>query len=162
MPIKIKPTPVLTGDQKNNFWSKVAVGGRDECWLWLGCKLRTGYGRVNINNQVHLAHRIAFSLNSGNVEVEGEIAHSCDNPPCCNPNHGFLTDHAGNVRDMDRKGRRVITRGESVNTTKLSETQVKSIRLEYRRGNGAELGRKYGVTGGSIGRIAARKTWRHL
>lgn len=89
------------------FWSKVAVGGPDECWPWtMQRKGKVGYGVVSVNGYPALAHRIAYLFDSGFIPDDVPfVLHCCDNPPCCNPDHLWLGTAADNYADMVAKGR---------------------------------------------------------
>lgn len=93
------------------FWRKVAKGKPDECWEWQGHRERGGYGTVafrKAKNQPYqkLAHRVAWELsNTADIPDGMFVCHTCDNPPCCNPNHLWLGTQADNNRDMIQKGR---------------------------------------------------------
>lgn len=88
------------------FWSWVAVGAPDDCWPH-GGRPRGSSGHVGFQafGRGHYAHRFAWEMTSGPVPDGLEVCHSCDNPPCCNPNHLFLGDARANARDMVEKGR---------------------------------------------------------
>ncbi len=88
----------------DRFWIKVVRSGDDECWGWSGTTNK-GYGRINVGGNMVLAHRVAWELTSGLIPPGMCVLHSCDNPPCVNPNHLFLGTHADNMRDMRAKGR---------------------------------------------------------
>ena len=88
------------------FWERVdSSAGEDACWPWTGRFSRGGYG-------AHIyglgAHRYAYQFAHG-VERRGiaglQICHTCDNPPCCNPNHLWLGTAFDNMRDAVRKQR---------------------------------------------------------
>lgn len=84
------------------FWSKVDVRGPDECWLWTGSKSTKGYGRW----QGRAANRWALENRLGRPLANKEFAcHSCDNPPCVNPNHLWPGTHKQNMQDMAAKRR---------------------------------------------------------
>lgn len=89
------------------FWSQVAVTANPEkCWEWQGCRDVSGYGYgvVRYNGTSYYAHRLAWILTSG-FDSQLFILHSCDNPPCVNPNHLREGTHTDNMRDMIARGR---------------------------------------------------------
>ena len=95
----------LTDQQLQNFWSKVIVGGDDDCWVWTGATQSKGYGSFSINGRTHSAHRVSFALASNRDPGDCHVLHECDNRKCVNPNHLFEGTNLDNVRDMHAKGR---------------------------------------------------------
>lgn len=75
------------------------------CWAWTAARIGTGYGAIRIGGRTHLAHRVAHEMFIGPVPADLEVRHSCDNPPCVNPQHLLLGSHADNMLDMARRGR---------------------------------------------------------
>jgi hypothetical protein len=71
------------------------------CIEWNGSRLKSGYGRFN--NQ--RAHRLIFEQVYGPIPKNMLVCHSCDNPPCVNPEHLFLGTSKDNIQDSIRKGR---------------------------------------------------------
>jgi hypothetical protein len=105
----------LTKADKERFRSKVSKRA-DGCWIWTSDKAKFGHGRfcvtVNGKSLVYFAHRIAYyehhnlPIPRGRCGALGPIiAHRCDVPQCVNPDHLFLTDQKGNIRDAIAKGR---------------------------------------------------------
>lgn len=95
---------ILTAEQR--FMAKVlkAPGG---CWIWTGPRMKSGYGRFydrRIFKYTGLAHRAAWMLYFGSPSGK-TVCHHCDNPPCVNPEHLFLSDDFGNCDDMAKKSR---------------------------------------------------------
>lgn len=89
------------------------------------------------------------------------VCHHCDNPLCVRPSHLFLGTASDNMTDKTAKGRQ--TKGELVNTAKLSEAQVLEIRSKLSGGaSRIELARVYGVGYSTISYIANGKSWKHL
>lgn len=149
------------------FWIAVAVGDPEECWPWKGPKAPQGYGRCpkGLPERSGLAHRAAYAYANGELPGAKWVLHRCDNPPCCNPAHLFLGDSMSNVRDMDRKGRRVSTPhlGSANGFAKLNESQVLEIRRRVAAGERIPtLAAEYGITRNNIYYIRDRKAWAHL
>ena len=77
-----------------DFWSLVQIGAPDECWPFVGHIDRDGYGKYH----GHGAHSEAFRLANGR-EPELSVLHTCDNPPCCNPDHLYEGTQQQNIAD---------------------------------------------------------------
>ena len=74
-------------DKSARFWNRVSKKPAPECWLWSGNMTKDGYGRVKINGKTHLAHRLSYALNVGELVDRLVIHHKCGNKACVNPNH---------------------------------------------------------------------------
>jgi hypothetical protein len=79
-----------------------------ECVEFAGAKDDRGYGRKRRGSKVYLAHRLAY-VDANGLEIEdidGEvIRHSCDNPPCIEPQHLIRGTTADNIADKIARGR---------------------------------------------------------
>jgi endogenous inhibitor of DNA gyrase (YacG/DUF329 family) len=97
---------------------------KDGCWEWSGYKVRKhkklDYGRIDFRGRVIAAHRFSYEIYKGPIPRGQIIMHTCDNPPCTNPDHLILGTHLSNHRDMVNKGRGVRER--------LDEHKVKEIK----------------------------------
>lgn len=98
MGVKAKPV-------EERFWRYVQKG--DGCWLWIGAKLTTGYGVLNIGRKegVAAAHRLSWAIHFGVIPPGKFVCHHCDVRACVRPDHLFLGTSQDNVSDMVRKGR---------------------------------------------------------
>ena len=172
------------------FWSKVDKNGpvpehRPElgpCWIWTGDHLKRGYGLLSFGRgptrKRILAHRISWELHYGRLpEGKPFVCHTCDNPPCCRPDHLFAGSDADNQRDMVAKGRNQrgdnhwsrrmpnrVARGVSKRDSKLTEDEVRAIRTRHAtKGDSYRvLSQEYGISSSAIQAIVNRRNWKHL
>lgn len=135
------------------------VKNANGCWVWQGCKIHTGYGRVQRRPNAWLAHRLAWTLTHGDIPPETFVLHHCDNPPCINPAHLYLGTQHDNMRDMIAR-ERYNNKGERNGRAKLTANLVRYIRTSSK--TGAELGRELGVSRVIISSIRLRKSWQHI
>lgn len=71
---------------EDRFWSRVAIGGRYECWVWKGGTTSSGYGRWG-SKPARQAHRVAYELTRGPIPEGLVLDHLCRNRVCVNPEH---------------------------------------------------------------------------
>lgn len=77
----------------------------ESCWNWTRYRNEWGYGRLRVNGEKQLAHRVSFQLFRGPIPAGMLVCHTCDNPACINPSHLFLGTNQDNVTDCMAKGR---------------------------------------------------------
>lgn len=143
------------------FWEKVDRTG--ECWLWTRCCFRQGYGLFRIHNNNYLAHRVAWELVNGEIPTGLDVLHSCDNPPCVNPNHLHIGTHSQNMLESVARCRWIPCNGSKNGAAKLNDSDVMKIReLSLAGYSQNQLGRMFGVNGSNINFIVNRHTWRHI
>jgi hypothetical protein len=78
------------------------------CWEWTGTRNRDGYGQLKLKGgkgYPFRAHRVAYEAAYGPIPDGMIVCHSCDNPPCCNPEHLWLGTHKDNAADRTAKRR---------------------------------------------------------
>lgn len=162
----------------DRFWGFVDKSG--DCWIWKGCKDRGGYGFFRYKGKSLRAHRVSFELCVGEISEGNYICHRCDNPKCVNPSHLFQGTCMDNWNDCVNKGRskwkenhpfrenpNLMSRGESVNTSKLTEDSAKSLFIEYittpkSYGKLKRICEKYGITKSQVFNVLSGKSWSHL
>lgn len=145
------------------FWSQVEK--TDGCWTWLGRKYPSGYGRF----RAKYAHRLAYELARGPIPDGLCVCHTCDNPPCVNPDHLWLGTHQDNMRDRNIKGRTAKQSGRTNarkrNASKLlTDQQILEIRRRYIPGQVTqiELAKEYGISKRFLWDIVTRRRWAWL
>lgn len=137
-----------------------------DCMIWQGNVMSDGYGRVYVDHKPWRVHRLIITLVTRQPIPKGYlVCHTCDTPLCCNPDHLFLGTPKQNHHDAMAKGRH--TKGEKVNTAKLTEQQVIEILHRWhtatkKYGLHSSLAREFGVTSANIRGLVLGKTWRHL
>src|SRR5690606_38721810 len=117
-------------DVEKAFWKRVDKKSDDECWEWKGYLMPNGYGQLKVKQKNVYAHRYSYELHCGRIPNNLLVCHKCDNRKCVNPRHLFLGTPKDNIRDMDRKGRRVVKPG----TQKITRKDAENIRLFHREG----------------------------
>lgn len=118
----------------SNFWSRVDIKGPDDCWEWKGSCYEFGHGQATLlgTGKQTRAHRIAYAWVNGEIPDGLQVHHTCDNPPCCNPEHLWVGTQADNMRDMANKNRSARVGGRR---RKLSEEEALAMLLRYAAGN---------------------------
>jgi len=146
----------------DRFWSKVDPGS--DCWLWTAHTQKAGYGQFTVaKGQFFGAHCVSFALTKGAIPPGMSVCHHCDNPPCVNPDHLFLGTQSDNAYDMLAKGRARRARGVEHPSARLTEDDVRTIRLTPPdRGRTRRLAEAYGVSTHAMRAVLSGKTWAHV
>jgi hypothetical protein len=74
-----------------------------DCLVWTGAATQKGYGQLTVEQEHWLTHRLSWTLHHG--PPPRWVLHTCDNPPCVNPEHLFDGSCADNNADKMAKGR---------------------------------------------------------
>lgn len=135
----------------------------NDCLKWPFSVGDQGRGTVQIDGRQISAPRAMCMAAHGMPPNESlEAAHSCGmgHEGCMNPRHLRWATSIENAADRELHGRN--RKGVQINTNKLTENDVRSIRLQKGKKTGVELARHYGVTTAAISSIMNRKTWAWL
>lgn len=128
------------------------------CLPWTGGKDGRGYGSFTMKMPgkgkiPQRAHRIAWEIAHGQPPPDDlAVLHSCDNPPCVNPDHLFLGTALDNSLDMVGKDR--------CWKAKVTVAQVRLIRERYRLGaDKKQLMKDFGLKKHAMNKLLAGRTW---
>lgn len=145
------------------FWRVCGVTANpDKCWEWQRGGTKAGYGLLTISGHTQYAHRLAWQLANGRPPRKAmEILHSCDNPPCCNPNHLREGTHAENMAEALERGRMEI--GSARFNTHLTEDDVRTIRRKLADGAvGQRIAEEYAISPAAVSSIKNKTRWKHV
>ena len=135
------------------FWTLVSPKSGGDCRLWLGDTDRDGYGIFTMDDGRFPAHELALTFTTGEVRADHlDSCHSCDNPPCCNPDHLRFDTRKSNVQEMVSRGR------HGTGPKLMTDQQVQEMRID--RQNGAPikvLAARYGVSESGASMICSGK-----
>lgn len=137
----------------------------DTCWTWKGGRFsRVPYGRLKIQGKTMKAHRVVYEICVGPIPKGLLGCHTCDNPPCVNPNHIFLGTNKDNQQDAKLKGRKWTPGGEDHYLAKLTDQTVIEARQRYDQDHSQlrPLAREFGVSVITMWHCMKRHTWKHL
>jgi DNA-binding CsgD family transcriptional regulator len=121
------------------------------CWEFQGNRYADGYGQIKVDGRNVRAHRLSYSLLNGEIPAGMIVCHSCDNPPCCNPDHLFIGNHQDNANDKVSKRRQA--KGSSLPQSKVDSDMNLKIKELYNQGlSQRAIGKKIGVSKTTVGR----------
>lgn len=149
--------------EPDRFWARVnkTDGG---CWVWTGARLKDKkgeptYGVLTFRRKSLLAHRIAYFLTYGAMPNDF-ACHSCDNPPCCNPDHLWNGTCMDNALDRTSKGRNFPAQGEENGNARLTAKEVIAIRKSA--DPISVIAERYLISKNHVWQIRIKKKWGHI
>lgn len=142
---------------RERFEAKFDRGEPDECWEWKASRIKGGYGLFGAARFERLAHRFSYRIHKGTIAEGMYICHTCDNPPCVNPNHLFAGSQTDNMADAVRKGR-MAGRGSHPGA-RFSEEDVADMVARYVAGETQDsIARSYGALRAVVAAIVGPRT----
>lgn len=152
--------PLSPVDGNGRIYPHMYVVRDNGCWEWQYNLNTGGYGRVGLSTGTILAHRYMFNQVHGYYPPV--VRHTCDNPPCVNPDHLVAGTQRDNVRDMHERGRsvKVSFSGESHPRAKLTLDQVREMRYRYQQGETQKsLAEEFGISTSQASNICSGRQW---
>jgi len=137
----------------------------NNCIEWQGYKNNTNYGRLRIMGKKTLITRWVATLVYGEPKSGEWCLHSCDNPPCVNPDHLRWGSPQENCADKFQRNRANShkPKGEKHSQSILTEAQV--IAMRERNALGIKqnvLAKEYGISTSHVSLIINKKLWSHI
>lgn len=120
--------------------------GSGPCWVWQWSRFNTGYGRLALSNGYVTIHRLTYRMLVGPIPPDHELHHTCENKPCCNPDHLLP-----------------VTREEHLKLTarvKLDRTKAAEVRRMAAAGVPVpEIMRRFGISDRQARRVINGEQW---
>ncbi len=139
---------------RERLYAKVEMGGPDDCWPWTGTVNNCGYGRTKVNGKETLTHRLAYTLENGEIPEGLVVRHRCHRPECANPAHLVLGTVAEN--NADRKARGIPRK----RVPQLSTFDVLMVHaLAWHGMSQARIARMLGMTRGGVSHVLTGRTF---
>lgn len=134
----------------------------DECFEWPFGLGRGGYGKLYYEGRTTAPHMVSCERVHGARPTGHQAAHNCGNPSCFNARHLRWATPVENEADKQVHG--TVARGEQARKSKLTETDVLSIRATYKSGEVTQrsLAKRFGVSQRTVASIVRRLTWTHV
>lgn len=128
--MKIEPDPETLA----RFSAAFEMGSPSDCWEWnRGCDKKNGYGKFSYEGKGWRAHRVSWLFNRGPIPDGMLVCHTCDNPPCVNPDHLFLGTAGENMRDAHKKGRMTALYSEEATRKRVALTKGRKRTKETKK-----------------------------
>ncbi len=162
---------LLTEKQINYFKSKIAPPDANGCCIWCGSLDKDGYGRVSfrINDKKPCirAHRLAKWIVEKPIDNKLLACHKpiiCHNRLCCNPDHIYWGTVKQNTNDQVLDGTFRDKKGIKHHNAKLTEEQVKEIKLLLKEGKLTQrkIAKSFELSQQHICDINTGKRWSHI
>ena len=118
------------------------------------------YANISWHGADLAAHRAMWTVMRGAIPESMCVCHKCDVPTCVNVDHLFLGTHLENMRDRDKKGRRIAPVGLKHHAHKLTPAKVRAIRKS--KASHRTLAKRFGVNDGTISNVKNYVTWIHI
>ena len=144
---------MATREQLSVFRHIDMSGGADACWPFTRPTNSEGRPYVTVEGKKVRAYRLVYELVKGESLGKRVFRHKCDNPKCCNPNHGIAGTHEENMDDMKSRERHG-----------LPHHTVRGIRKLLAKGTQTqeEIAELYGISRTAVSEIKSGRNYSHV
>lgn len=152
----------LRGTLEERFWRYVKP--KAGCWEWQGPHNAAGYGVIGAGYARFVATRVALNLilHCPDPGPHLVVMHTCDNPPCCNPEHLIVGTQKANLADMRAKGRGSKVRASGANNGQSVLSRETALEVLRQAGTGLSqktLAAQFSVSNGTIFNVLQGTHW---
>jgi len=155
----------LTMDDKKYIQERIEIDEETGCWNWKMSTASHGYGNTKyVGTTLCCAHRLSYHVYKGEIGTY-HVLHTCDNRKCCNPEHLYLGTDKENTRDRVLRGRirNGGNKGEEIGTSKVTEQQVREIKIRLKNGETPyQIAKNYPIGKDAIYHIKWGRRWKHV
>lgn len=118
-------------------------------------KDKDGYPRIKYARRSMRASRLLWKIMFGEIEDGQLVLHKCDNTSCVNPDHLYLGTFERNMQDKVDRSR---VAGDHHPRAKVTENQIKEMKLLYEEGMSQQkIGNLYGIGQSQVSAILRGK-----
>lgn len=132
------------------------------CWRWCGSKAITGYSNFFYRGTTYLAHRASLLIFKKVVNLTPglQVAHSCGNRDCVNPDHLSEKSRSEN-NGIDKREHGKDLSGDKCHFAKLDWDKVAQIRHKSSEGvSNKSLSEEFRVSPSTVSSIVRNKSWK--
>jgi hypothetical protein len=120
------------------FFQKVDKSGSEkfpDCWIWKAGRTSKNYGSFCFYTKKPAigAHVSSYLFHKGEIPDGQIVRHTCNNPPCVNPEHLILGSNSDNMKDMFESDRHGWTNRERTHCRRGHEFSVVGIKIQHRK-----------------------------
>lgn len=154
---------VTPAHEARRFLYEVALRHKSGCLYWPYARDGNGYAKINIEDMSALVHRVVCTITKGEpVPPKNKALHRCGNGDqgCVSPSCLYWGTDSDNQKDRVEHG--TSNRGERQHSSKLTEEQVREIRLRKGTVSVKAMSVEYGVSKWTIFDILNRRNWAWL
>ena len=150
------------GPRQIPFRDSYTVDPETGCWVWdKRVPGPWGYGTLRIYGRITKAHRYSYERFKGPIPEGMLVLHSCDNPPCVNPDHLRIGTNQDNANDKAERLR--SCHGENHPRHKLKGPDIVRMRELRAAGmNVTDLARMFGCGSAHVTLVCTGRKWKHV